>query len=332
MNINKNTICVVAPRKGMGDCISFFGIFKTISKFSKKKIILVTVPNTSAKEIFKEEKIFKKIIYFNQNNKNFFNVLTSYLKIFKALATARSLGAKEIIILHQSVKYILISKFLGFKTIEAPGQKFQRFFLKKNRVYKNFLSYKLLPIDESKYLIKKIFSVQNIEDNHFAFNQNVNKKEYIAIAIATSGPEKFWIVENYIKVINYFLKKGFKKFLLLSGKNQSLIETNICNHFYLKNINFIKTSNLDIKKIIFYLRRTKIYFGNDTGFSHLAASYKIPSLVIYGDCEPFNDYSRFIFPIIPVNKIFTNNSIKNISFDQVQNQLKSFFKKNSLQN
>ena len=37
MNINKNTICVVAPRKGMGDCISFFGIFKTISKFSKKK-------------------------------------------------------------------------------------------------------------------------------------------------------------------------------------------------------------------------------------------------------------------------------------------------------
>ena len=38
MNIKKKTICVVAPRKGMGDCISFFGIFKTISKCSKKKL------------------------------------------------------------------------------------------------------------------------------------------------------------------------------------------------------------------------------------------------------------------------------------------------------
>ena len=68
MNIKKKTICVVAPRKGMGDCISFFGIFKTISKCSKKKIILVTVENTSAKKIFKYEKIFKKIIYFKQSN------------------------------------------------------------------------------------------------------------------------------------------------------------------------------------------------------------------------------------------------------------------------
>jgi len=61
MDINKSTICVVAPRKGMGDCISFFGIFKTINKYSKKKIILVTVPNTSAKEIFKQEKFLKKL-------------------------------------------------------------------------------------------------------------------------------------------------------------------------------------------------------------------------------------------------------------------------------
>ena len=128
MNINKNTICVVAPRKGMGDCISFFGIFKTISKFSKKKIILVTVPSTSAKEIFKEEKIFRKIIYFNQNNKNYFSILLSYFKIFKALSLARSLGGDEVIILHQSVKYVLISKLLNFKIIEATGQKFQRFF------------------------------------------------------------------------------------------------------------------------------------------------------------------------------------------------------------
>ena len=328
MNIKKNAICVVAPRKGMGDCISFFGIFKTINKHSKKKIILVTVDNTSAKKIFKYEKIFKKIIYFEQSNKNFFSIILSYLKIFRALSLAKSQGANEVIILHQSIKYILISKILGFKTIEAPGQKFQRFFLRKNRVYKNYSSQKLSPIDESKYLVKKIFSISNIENNNFIFNLTKTKK-YVAIAIATSGPEKFWILENYIKVINYFFEKGFKYFLLLSGKNQSDLESIICNSFNLKNINFIRTGNLTIEKIIPYLKRTKIYFGNDTGFSHLTAGYQVPSIVIYGNCEPFNDYSKFIYPIVPQNKIFTDNSIKKISFGYVKNKINIFLKKNN---
>ena len=327
MNNKKNSICVIAPRKGMGDCISFFGIFKTINKCSNKKIILVTVENTSAKKIFKNENIFKKIIYFRQSNKNYFRIIISYLKIFKALSLAKSLGAREVIILHQSIKYILISKILGFKIIEAPGQKFQRFFLKKNRVYKNFLSKKLQPIDESKYLVKKIFSVSKIDNNDFIINKK--KKKYVAIAIASSGPEKFWTLENYIRVINYFFEKGFRYFLLLSGKNQSVLEDNISNSFNLKKINFIKTSQFSIDKIIPFLKRTKIYFGNDTGFSHLAASYQIPSVVIYGDCEPFNDYSRFIYPIIPKNKIFTNNSIKKISFEYVKNKIKFFLKKNN---
>ena len=328
MNIKKNAICVIAPRKGMGDCVSFFGIFKTINKYSKKKIILVTVENTSAKKIFKHEKIFKKIIYFEQSNKNYFNVILSYLKIFRALSLVKSQGVNEVIILHQSIKYILISKILGFKTIEAPGQKFQRFFLRKNRVYKNFSTQKLSPIDESKYLVKKIFSVSNIENNNFIFNLKKRKK-YVAIAIATSGPEKFWTLDNYIRVIDYFFQRGFKYFLLLSGKNQSVLESNICNSFSLKNINFIKTSNLTIEKIIPYLKETKIYFGNDTGFSHLTASYQIPSMVIYGDCEPFNDYSKFIYPIVPKNKIFTNNSIKKISYDHVKNKIQIFLKKNN---
>jgi heptosyltransferase-2 len=116
--------------------------------------------------------------------------------------------------------------------------------------------------------------------------------------------------------------------LLLSGKNQSALESNICNSFNLKNINFIKTSNLRIEKIITYLKRTKIYFGNDTGFSHLSAGYQIPSMVIYGDCEPFNDYSKFIYPIVPKNKIFTNNSIKKIPYEHVKNQMQIFLKKN----
>ena len=52
-------------------------------------------------------------------------------------------------------------------------------------------------------------------------------------------------------------------------------------------------------------------------------------MVIYGDCEPFNDYSKFIYPIVPKNKIFTNNSIKKISYEHVKNKIQIFLKKNN---
>ena len=36
-----------------------------------------------------------------------------------------------------------------------------------------------------------------------------------------------------------------------------------------------------------------------------------------------------LFPIVPKNKIFNNNSIKNISFEYVKNKIKSFLHKNN---
>jgi heptosyltransferase-2 len=317
----KELTCVVAPRGGMGDCISFFAFFKTIAQLNKKKIILITHKNTSAQDVFEYQNIFHKIIYLDNVKKNFIYNILSYIKIFKLFSLLKTQGANKVIILHHSIKYVLISRLVGFYSIEAPGQKFQRFFLTKNRVYKNYFSKVLHPRDESEILIKKIFNLNKIEDNYFFFNKS-KKKSFVAIGIAASGYEKLWPIENYVKVINYLYKCGFRKFLLLSGKNQTHLERYISNVFSKKkNIYFIKTSNLNIGRIIKYFNKIKFYIGNDTGFAHLSVSHEIPSIIIHGDCPP-HSYSNLIYPILGKNNILSQNAIKKISFIKVKKKIK----------
>ena len=85
------------------------------------------------------------------------------------------------------------------------------------------------PRDESEILIKKIFNINKIEDNNFLFDSS-KKKSLVAIGIAASGYEKFWPIENYIKVIDYLIKSGFRKFLLLSGKNQNYLDEKLFSY------------------------------------------------------------------------------------------------------
>lgn len=316
----KEAICIVAPRRGMGDCISFFAFFKTIAKLTNKKIVLITHHNTSAKEIFKSQNIFKDIIYLDKIKKSFIHNIWSYLKFFQLLNSLKKQSINEIIILHQSIKYVLLSRLLGFNLVEAPGQKFQRFFLKKNRVYKSYFSKVLHPRDESEILIKNFFNINKIEDNNFLSTKQKNKS-FIAIGVAASGYEKFWGFDNYVKTINYLYQVGFKKFLLLSGKDQVLLEKKICSSFSNKSIFFIKTSNLALGKIIENLKNVKLYVGNDTGFSHLCISYKIPSIILHGDCPP-HSYSKFIYPILGKNNIFSSTAIRTITFTQVKKKIK----------
>ena len=61
MKKHKECIAVVAPRRGMGDCVSFYGIFKTIYKVSGNKLILITHKKLLRKIFIKIIKYLKKL-------------------------------------------------------------------------------------------------------------------------------------------------------------------------------------------------------------------------------------------------------------------------------
>ena len=328
MKKNKECIAVVVPRRGMGDCVSFYGIFKTIYKVSGNKLILITHKKTSAKDIYKNNKIFKKIIYIKEKKRGFFYSFNEYINLIKIFYSLKIYHVSKLFVLHGSFKYIITAKISGISLIEAVGEKYQRFFLKnKKRVYKNFFEKVLHPRTASVKLIKGIFNLKNIEDNYFTLNnlKSFNNRKYIAIGLAASGYERFWGKDNFIQVINFLTKKNFYKFILLSGKDQSSLENEIIKNFNQKKLHFIKTSQLSLNKIIYYLKDIKFYFGNDTGFSHLTVSHRIPSLILHGDAPP-HDYSKFISPIINKTKIISKNAIMKISYDDAKKKINSLLK------
>ena len=151
----------------------------------------------------------------------------------------------------------------------------------------------------------------------------VDFRDTVGIIIAASGNEKRWSIKNYIKVINYLIDKNFKKFLIISGIDQSKEELLLKEKFSDK-IEMTFTSNKKISDIIPYLKKCKFCVGNDTGFSHLSINLDIETVIIHGDCPP-QSYSDLINHIdIDEDIVRSATSIHTITTDKVLKKLSDF--------
>lgn len=323
---NKKQI-IIAPGKGMGNFISMLGCFKTISKQINKKITILTKKSTSAKMYLNNQSFCEEIIYINEKKRGLLNINYNLNIFFELIKLLKSLNIEKLYVLHPSKKYVLAGLIAGVNKIYAPGYKLQNFLLKKEfKYYPNFFCKALDPLIESQELIKKIFKIQLLEDGLLDFEKPSFKK-YIAVCIATSGFEKQWGIENYLKVFDYLISKGKNNFIILSGKDQYKIENDLflsINSKH-KNINIIKTSEKKMDYIYKLLKETKYYIGNDTGISHLSVAMGLHSIIIHGDCPPHN-YSNLIYAIDNDEKIRSKTSIKKISFFKVKNKIDEVLK------
>ena len=311
----KDKIAILAPGKGWGNFVSYISCFKKISEERKKKIVIITKKFSSAKSYLSDQNLVDNFVEIPDDTRGIVKKISSIIYIYNEI---KKLNLNEIFIFHSSALYILISYFAGVNKIYAPGIKYQNFFLKKDfKLYDNFKSKLIDPVEESKELIKKILKINYVPFKTLKFNEKIDDKK-IAVCIACSGYEKQWGSENYIKLIKFLSSKGYTKFLILSGKDQFGIEEEIIKKSDMK-LEFIKSSKKTISQVIPELKSCKLFIGNDTGFSHLATAYAKKTFVILGDCPP-HTYSDLIIPIDKEdNSPRNSNSIKSISFEKVIN-------------
>ena len=311
----KDKIAILAPGKGWGNFVSYISCFKKISEERKKKIVIITKKFSSAKSYLSDQNLVDNFVEIPDDTRGIVKKICSIIYIYNEI---KKLNLNEIFIFHSSALYVLISYFAGVNKIYAPGIKYQNFFLKKDfKLYDNFKSKLIDPVEESKELIKKILKINYVPFKTLKFNEKIDDKK-IAVCIACSGYEKQWGSENYIKLIKFLSSKGYTKFLILSGKDQFGIEEEIIKKSDMK-LEFIKSSKKTISQVIPELKSCKLFIGNDTGFSHLATAYAKKTFVILGDCPP-HTYSDLIIPIDKEdNSPRNSNSIKSISFEKVIN-------------
>ena len=315
-------ILLIDPGKGWGNFVSKLYCYQHLSEAMDSKIIFLTKKSTQAKHYLGSLSFCNEVIYMEENKRGLSNIIINIISFYKNILIIKNAQVNKCFIFHPSLRYVLLAKFAKIKNIWGLGFKFQNFFLEKNKkLYSNYKS-KSFQDNETLEFVKKITNKNDINFRPI-YKNDLLKKETVGIIIAASGYEKRWNLDNYIEVINFLKKRGFKKFLIISGKDQSQDE-NVIKEKFQNKLEFIFTANKKIKDVIPHLKLCKFCIGNDTGFAHLSINFNIETIIIYGDCPPQN-YSNLMHHVdIDKSVVRSSTSIHSIKVEKVLGELSIF--------
>ena len=318
-------ILIIDPGKGWGQFVSKMYCYQKLANHLDSKIIFLTKKSTQAENYLKSTNFCEDVLYMEESKKGIINIFSNMKSVVKNIKKINQYQIDECYVFHPSLRYLLIAHLSKIKKIWGLGFKFQKFFLKKNkRFYLSFFS-KTKGDDEALEAVKKITNSQKIDYQPLSSIGNTFR-DTVGIIIAASGNEKRWSIDNYLKIIQFLKDKNYKKFLIISGLDQSKDEDLIKEKF-IQNTDIIFTSDKKISDVIPYLKKCKFCIGNDTGFAHLSVNFDIETLVIQGDCPP-QSYSKLLSHVdIEPDITRSSTSIHTIKIEKVLDELSKLLKR-----
>ena len=315
-------ILIIDPGKGWGQFVSKMYCFQKLSEHQNSKVVFLTKKSTQAEYYLENTSFCEKVIYLDQPKKGIGHIINNIKSLINNINEINKFNFKACYVFHPSLRYLLIANFSNIKEIWGLGFKFQNFFLKRNKkLYLSFFA-KTKGDNEALEFVKKITNTSKIDYKPLSSEEN-SLRDTVGIIIAASGNEKRWSINNYLKVIKFLKEKNYKKFLIISGLDQSK-EEELINLNFRDTIDTTFTADKKINDVIPYLKRCKFCIGNDTGFSHLSVNLDIETMVIQGDCPP-QTYSKLLKHIdIESNVIRSSTSIHTIKAEKVLDELSNF--------
>ena len=317
-----NRILIIDPGKGWGQFVSKMYCFQKLAEYQNSKITFLTKRSTQAEYYLRDTTFCDEVIYLNEPRKGIKNIINNIKSLLENINKINKFNFKACYVFHPSLRYLFIAKFSNIREIWGLGFKFQNFFLKKNKkLYLSFFA-KTKGDNEALEFVKKITNASKIDYKPLSSKEN-SLRDTVGIIIAASGNEKRWSIKNYLKVIKFLKEKNYKKFLIISGLDQSK-EEELINENFRDTIDTTFTADKKINDVIPYLKRCKFCIGNDTGFSHLSVNLDIETMVIQGDCPP-QTYSKLLKHIdIEPDVTRSSTSIHTIKAEKVLDELSNF--------
>ena len=315
-------ILIIDPGKGWGQFVSKMYCFQKLSEHQNSKVVFLTKKSTQAEYYLENTSFCEKVIYLDEPKKGIGHIINNIKSLINNINEINKFNFKACYVFHPSLRYLLIANFSNIKEIWGLGFKFQNFFLKKNKkLYLSFFA-KTKGDNEAVEFVKKITNASKIDYKPLSRIEN-SLRDTVGIIIAASGNEKRWSIKNYLKVIQFLKEKNYKKFLIISGLDQSK-EEELINENFRDTIDTTFTADKKINDVIPYLKRCKFCIGNDTGFSHLSVNLDIETMVIQGDCPP-QTYSKLLKHIdIEPDVTRSSTSIHTIKAEKVLDELSNF--------
>ena len=317
-----NRILIIDPGKGWGQFVSKMYCFQKLAEYQNSKITFLTKRSTQAEYYLRDTTFCDEVIYLNEPRKGIKNIINNIQSLLENINKINKFNFKACYVFHPSLRYLFIAKFSNIREIWGLGFKFQNFFLEKNKKLYLSLFAKTKGDNEALEFVKKITNASKIDYKPLSSIEN-SLRDTVGIIIAASGNEKRWSIKNYLKVIKFLKEKNYKKFLIISGLDQSK-EEELINENFRDTIDTTFTADKKINDVIPYLKRCKFCIGNDTGFSHLSVNLDIETMVIQGDCPP-QTYSKLLKHIdIEPDVTRSSTSIHTIKAEKVLDELSNF--------
>ena len=317
-----NRILIIDPGKGWGQFVSKMYCFQKLAEYQNSKVVFLTKRSTQAEYYLRDTTFCDEVIYLNEPRKGIKNIINNIQSLLENINKINKFNFKACYVFHPSLRYLSIAKFSNIREIWGLGFKFQNFFLEKNKKLYLSLFAKTKGDNEALEFVKKITNASKIDYKPLSSKEN-SLRDTVGIIIAASGNEKRWSINNYLKVIKFLKEKNYKKFLIISGLDQSK-EEELINENFRDTIDTTFTADKKINDVIPYLKRCKFCIGNDTGFSHLSVNLDIETMVIQGDCPP-QTYSKLLKHIdIEPDVTRSSTSIHTIKAEKVLDELSNF--------
>ena len=276
--MNKN-ICIVYTHHKLGDLIWQLPYIKAISEHHQQEVDLIVRKKTQAKNILKDIKHIN-IINYNDFRKGIYY----WVDVIKLIKIYISNRYSHVYILDKVNKPAIAAKLSGVKNIIGPGIGNQKKWLTVNDYLTNEdwkLSYseqsqKILSINSIKLNVK--YPEIEIDSERFKSDNLdlVVKGDKISFGIDSFEDYKMWFEEDFIKLADkLYEKKLFDYIYLVCGPDKSYLADNIINNS--KRDYFINCSNKDLGGVIFAIKNSKFFVGNNSGPLNLSAALNIKS-------------------------------------------------------
>ena len=300
-----NKICVSYSHHKLGDLIWQLPYVKAISDYYKLPVDLIVRKKTQAKIILKDTNYIKEIFY-NDFRKGFY-YWADVFYLFKILTKKKY---THVYMLDKVNKPALAAKISGVKNIIGPGLGRQKLWL-TSKEYLSKKDLKLSYSEQSQKLLKlnsiPVFDkipkinvdLKYLKNRHKDIFRNGNK---ISLGIDSFEDYKMWYEEDFVKLSELLFKKKLFDFVyLICGPEKSYMARKIIN--ISKKNYFIDCSNKDLGGVIYALKNSNFFIGNNSGPLNLSAALNIKTFGLISN-DPISElkYSK-IFPITPLGYI-----------------------------
>tara|TARA_Y100000590_G_scaffold347793_1_gene398546 strand:- start:2681 stop:3607 length:927 start_codon:yes stop_codon:yes gene_type:complete len=260
----KKTLVIIAAR-GIGDLIYHLPLLRSLYASYGEKMIIISNKVNQAKEVYKHETFYEKIIYFD--NTRF--PLVKTLQTIKNIKNLINECNVDQLILTGSPRRLMIPVYLskvkkkiifgGGKLLFNKDKQYQHLtYSEKIMKYTEKLD---LPIKNKDFLLK----TENIKKF-----ESTKYKKNIFISLDSHHDQNNWDIKNFLEIIKKLLLCDFKIFINFSPGKEIFFENFPKEIISSEKISF--THEKTISEIIEIINYCDIVVGNESGPVCLGAS------------------------------------------------------------